>query len=120
MCSSDLQLGSLGIRLSNLNRHEESLGATEETITLYRSLVEKNPPSYTPDLARQLGNLGILLSNFNRHMESLELTQESFLLYEALGFENPALYSSKRDVASRRLEECLLRLGRDPKLPDSV
>ena len=36
------QLGNLGIRLSNLNRHEESLGATEESITLYRSLVEKN------------------------------------------------------------------------------
>ncbi len=34
------QLGNLGIWLSNLNRHEESLGATEESITLYRSLVE--------------------------------------------------------------------------------
>src|SRR5258707_536813 len=78
------QLGNLGVWLSNLNRHEESLGATQESITLYRSLVDKNPASYTPDLARQLGNLGnlgIRLSNFNRHQESLDATQESCTIY---------------------------------------
>ena len=32
------QLGSLGVQLSNLNRHDESLGVTQESITLYRSL----------------------------------------------------------------------------------
>ena len=39
------QLGSLGISLSSLNRHDKSLDATEESITLYRSLVEKHPVS---------------------------------------------------------------------------
>jgi len=53
-------------------------------ITFYRSLVEKNPASYTPDLARQLGNLGIRLSNLNRHEESLGTTQESITLYHSL------------------------------------
>src|SRR5258706_4932089 len=66
VCSSDLmdssvapndsscrfQLGNLGIWLSNLNRHEESLGATEESITLYRSLVEENPASYRSEERR--------------------------------------------------------------------
>ncbi len=114
------QLRSLGIQLSNLNRHEESLGASEESITLYRSLVEKNPASYIPDLAHQLGNLGIQLSDMNRHEESLEVTQESFLLYEALVIKNPALYSSKRNVVRHCLGKCLLHLGRDTKVPDSV
>src|SRR5258708_2046011 len=122
ICTPNLaaQLGNLAIPLWNLNRHEEALGVTEESITLYRSLVEKNPASYTPNLARQLSNLGIWLSNLNRHEESLEVTQESFLLYEALVIENPVLYSSKRDVACRHLEKCRLRLGRDTKLLDSA
>ncbi len=75
------QLSHLGIWLLKLNWHEESLGATEESITLYQSLVEKNPASYTPDLARQLGNLGVWLSNLNRHEESLGATEESITLY---------------------------------------
>ena len=113
-------LNNLGIQLSNLNRHKEVLGVTQESITLYRSLVEKNPTSYTPHLARQLNNLGIQLSNLNRHEESLEVTRESFLLYEALVIKNPARYSSERDAARHSLEQCLLRLGRDTKLPDSA
>src|SRR5258707_13127121 len=60
------QLGRLGNQLSNLNRHEESLRATEESITLYRSLVEKNPASYTLDLTLELCNLGVRISNLNR------------------------------------------------------
>ena len=114
------QLTSQGTSFSNLNQHEESLDATEECITLCRSLVEKNPALYTPDLAGRIGNLGIFLSNLNRHKESLEVTQESFSQYEALVIKNPARYSSKRDAARHRLEQCLLHLGRDTKLPDSA
>src|SRR5258708_17161482 len=114
------QLSSQGLSLSNLNQHEESLDADEECIALCRSLVEKNPALYTPDLARRIGNMGVHLSNLNRHEESLEVTREYFLLYDALVIKNPARYSSERDAARHRLEQCLLRLGRDTKLPDSA
>src|SRR5258708_18453017 len=85
------QLGNLGISLSNLNQHEESLDATEESMTLYRSL-QKNP-SYAPDLGRQLSSLGISLSNLNRHEESLRATQESITLYLSLVDKNPPSYT---------------------------
>ncbi len=61
--------------------HEELLHATEEPITLYQSLVEKNPASYTPNMACQLGNLGVWLSNLNWHKEALGATEESITLY---------------------------------------
>ncbi len=79
--------------VSNLNRHEESLGATQESITLYRSLVDKNPASYTPNLVSQLGNLGVWLLNLNRHEELLGATQESITLYQSLIDKNPASYT---------------------------
>src|SRR5258708_4564677 len=86
ICTPNLaaQLGNLVIWVSDLNLHEESLGTTEESITLYHSLVEKNPTSYTPYLAGQLGNLGISLSNLNRHKELLGATEESITLYRSL------------------------------------
>src|SRR5258708_11643880 len=46
-------LASLGRQLLNLNRYDESLGATQESINLYRSLVDKNTASYNSNLAHQ-------------------------------------------------------------------
>ncbi len=114
------ELGNISVWLLNLNWHMELLGAAQESVTLYQSLVDKNPASYTPDLAHELSNLGIQLLNLNQHVESLGITQESFSLYEALVIENSALYSSKQDVACHHLEKCLLHLGWDTTLPDSA
>ena len=86
-------LSSLGSALLNLNWFEESLGATQESITLYQSLVEKNPASYMPDLACQLSNLGIRLLNLDQHKEALGATQESITLYWSLVEKNPTSYT---------------------------
>ncbi len=76
------ELGSLGVQLSNLNRHEESLDAIQKSITQYQLLVGKNA-LYTPHLARQLGNLGVQLSKLNRHEDSLRAIKEAVSLYRS-------------------------------------
>src|SRR5258707_2316911 len=68
--------------------------AMEESITLYRSLAEKNPASYTPDLARQLDNLGVSLSNLNRLAEALRATDESLTPFLSLAEQKPASYTT--------------------------
>ena len=60
---------------------------------LVEDLVEKNPTSYTPDLAHELGNLGVRLSNLNQHKELLDTTEESITLYRSLVEKNPVSYT---------------------------
>ena len=55
----------------------EALDTAQESVTLSRSLVEKDSALYTPDLASRLGGLGVNLTNLHRHEELLGATEES-------------------------------------------
>ncbi len=41
------ELGNLGIQLSTMNRHMESLEVTQESLLLYEALVIENPTLYS-------------------------------------------------------------------------
>ena len=77
-------LNTLGVRLSNLGRHEEALGATQEAVGIYRRLAQTRPDAFLPDLAMGLTNLGIRFFYLHRHKEALAPSQEAVDIYQRL------------------------------------
>jgi tetratricopeptide (TPR) repeat protein len=79
---------NLGVRLSDLDRREEALTATEEAVTVYRRLASGNPTAFEPDLARSLNNLGANLSDLGRREEALTATEEAVTIRRRLAAGN--------------------------------
>src|SRR5262249_27576609 len=48
------RVGTLGIRLSNLGRHEQALSATQEAVDIYRRLAQTRPDPFLPNLPTSL------------------------------------------------------------------
>ena len=103
-------LGSLGVRLSQLGRHQEALLADEESVGLWRPLARDNP-ACQPDLARALRYLGFQLHELGRYREAVAATEEAVGLWRPLAPDNPAC---QPDLARalRHLGNHLARLGR--------
>ena len=104
-------LHSLANRLSGVGRSGEALEAAQETVGLYRELVEASPAAYTPDLAMSLNNLAIGLSGVGRSGEALEAVQEAVGLYRDLVEASPAAYTPDLAMSLNNLANILKEKG---------
>src|SRR5262249_28886073 len=77
-------LDSLGIRLSDLGRHEEALAAAQEAVDIYRRLAEARPDAFLPYLAASLSNFGFRLYELRQRAAALAAAQESVDIYRPL------------------------------------
>ncbi|WNG55263.1 tetratricopeptide repeat protein [Archangium gephyra] len=105
-------LNNLGGRLSELGRREEALEATREAMGLYRTLAERNPDAFRPDLAMSLNNLGGRLSELGRREEALEATREAVELRRALAERNPDAFQPYLAMSLNNLGAMSSELGR--------
>ena len=83
------RLSVLGIRLSNLGRHEDALAATQEAVDIYRRLTQTRTDTLLPDLATGLNNFGIRLSNVGRREDALAAMQEAVGISRRLAQSRP-------------------------------
>jgi len=72
-----VSLGTLGLRLSDLGRHEEALAASQEAVDIQRRLAHTHPDASLPDLARTLAAQGRTLSQAERHSDAAGAFREA-------------------------------------------
>jgi len=111
----DLLAGSLnrlGLRLSDIGRHEEALVAAQEAADIYRKLAEKNPQAFLPNLAASLNNLGKSLSDLGRREEALEAAKEAADIYRTLAEKNPQAFLPNLTASLNNLGAIFSYLGR--------
>jgi len=80
-------------------------------LTLYRSLADKNPEAYTPELAMTLNNLGILYSSLSNYEEAEKALNEALTLYRSLADKNPEAYTPELAMTINNLGNLYRRLS---------
>jgi tetratricopeptide (TPR) repeat protein len=81
---SAMCLNNLGLRLSDLGRHEEALNVYEEAIDIIRKFTSMRPETFRPNLAGSLNNLGSILSALGRREEALIAVKEALDIHRQL------------------------------------
>jgi tetratricopeptide (TPR) repeat protein len=107
-----ITLNNLGIRLSEVGRHEEALAAVEEASGLDRELAGRNPEAFRPNLASSLNNLGNRLSAVGRREQALAAVEEAAGLYRELAGRNPEAFRPNLASSLNNLGDRLKELGR--------
>jgi tetratricopeptide (TPR) repeat protein len=106
------RVDTLGIRLSNLGRHEEALAASREAVDIRRRLVQVGPDAFHPGLATSLNNLGIRFSNLGRHEEALAACREAVDIRRHLAQTRPDAFLPDLATSLNNLGSDLSNLGR--------
>jgi tetratricopeptide (TPR) repeat protein len=106
------RIGTLSIRLSNLGRREEALGASQEAVAICRRLAETRPEAFLPDLATGLNNLGLHLSDLRRREEALGASQEAVAIRRRLAETRPDAFLPDLAGSLSNLGIHLSELGR--------
>ncbi|WP_237291741.1 tetratricopeptide repeat protein [Streptomyces sp. Sge12] len=107
-----MALNNLSVRLGEVGRREEGLGAAQESVTLRRALAEANPDAHLPDLATALNNLSVDLGELGRREEGLTTIQEAVGHYRALAEANPDAHLPDLASALNNLAVDLGGMGR--------
>ena len=81
-------LDRFGDLLNQVGRFEEALNATEEAVSLFRSLAEADP-ARIPGLARALTTLGVEFQRLGRFAEALTPASEAVTLLQSLAETDP-------------------------------
>ena len=100
---------NLGIRLSDLGRHEEALAATQEALDIYR---RARPDAFLPDLAASLTNLSNQVSYLGRREKALAAAQEALDIYRRLAQTRPEPFLLYLAGSLNNIGERLSHLGR--------
>jgi tetratricopeptide (TPR) repeat protein len=103
---------NLGVRLSNLGRREDALGATQEAVDIRRQLALLRPDAFRPHLASGLNNLGNRLSDLGRREDALLATQEAVEIYRGLARQRPDAFLPDLARSLNNLGNRLSDLGR--------
>lgn len=85
---------NLSGRLTNLGQHEPALVAIEEAVEIRRSLAERNPDAFAPDLASSLNNQAGRLSELERHEQAFDANEEAVALYRTLARRKPDAFTA--------------------------
>jgi hypothetical protein len=109
----DLALSLIGLvtHLSETGGQDAALSAVQESVSLYRGLVENDPDWYQPNLALALMILGALHSELGHLTEALSAEQEAICLYRELAADNPNRYRSILAASLNSLGFRLSELG---------
>lgn len=87
-----IRVGTLGVRFSDLGRHEEALVATREAADIYRRLAQSRSEAVLPNLAGRLTVLSVMLANLGHHDEALPAAQEAVDIYRRLAQSRPDIF----------------------------
>ena len=71
-----MSLNNLANHLNNNGQQREALTTAQEATNLYRTLVERNPAAYTPDLATSLKTYANILERSGNTKEAAHIRQE--------------------------------------------
>ena len=105
-------LNNLAGRLSDLGRREEALGSAQEAVTIMRTLAERRPDAFLPDLAGSLNNLANRLSDLGRREEALDSAQEAVTIRRGLAERRPNAFLTGLATSLSNLAIMLGELGR--------
>jgi hypothetical protein len=85
-------LNNLSERLTDFDRCEEALAASEEAVRLYREVAGGSGDSFLPEVASALNNLSKRLSEFDRREEPLAASEEAVRLYREIAGHNATAF----------------------------
>src|SRR5207253_1389854 len=101
----------LATRLSAVGRRQDALARAHEAVALYRTLAERNPAAFQPNLAMCLTNLATMLSAVGRRSDALDAAQEAVALYRTLTECKPDAFQSDLPAALNNLASRLSDVG---------
>ena len=81
-------LNNYAKRLSDLERRQEALTASQEAVAIFRKLVARNRDAFLDDLARNLDNMALHLAAADRSEESAWASDEAIDIYTHLVEKN--------------------------------
>ena len=111
--------GTLGNRLRELGDREGALAATQESVTIRRTLAATRPDAFLPDLARALNNLGVDLNSLGDREGALAATQESVSIRRSLAATRPDAFLPDLAIALRTLGMVLRAAERPAEASDA-
>jgi tetratricopeptide (TPR) repeat protein len=86
-------LNALSVRLSDVGDRQGALAAIQEAVVLHRELVQRDPDTFTPDLAKSLNTLSNSLSDVGERLRALDAIQEAVALYRPLAKRDPDAFT---------------------------
>lgn len=107
-----LALNSLGVRLANLGRSDDSLRAAQHAVDIFIELTKTQPDRYRPSLASALNILGQVFGQLERYDDSLPPAQHAASIYAELATINPDRYKPELAAAYNSLGRTLNQLRR--------
>ena len=87
-----MSLNTLSLRLADLGRREEALGAIQEAVTICLELAAARPDAFRPRLASALNTLSLRLADLGRREEALAVIQEAVIIRQELAARWPDAY----------------------------
>jgi len=98
-------LNRLGILYRKLKAYDEAEKVYKRALALRADLAEKNPRSYTEDLAWTYNNMGVLYQESNQIAKSEKSLQKAYVLRQLLAKENPKKYAHHLSCSRHNLGE---------------
>ncbi len=98
-------LNRLGILYRKLKAYDEAEKVYKKALVLRANLAEKNPKSYTEDLAWTYNNMGVLYQESNQTDKSEKALQKAYVLRQQLARENPKKYAHHLSCSRHNLGE---------------
>jgi serine/threonine protein kinase len=97
-----LILARVGADLIDMNRYEEGIAVTRETVTLFEEITKADPNSvqYQFDLADTLGNLAMAQEKAGALDDALAAIRRSLAISEAAGARNPQFVAHRFNFGS--------------------
>ncbi|WP_459802927.1 tetratricopeptide repeat protein, partial [Herbidospora sp. RD11066] len=92
LLSQATSLGNQAVSLSELGHHTEALDAIQESVGIYRQLVEIEPYNHEPNLSRLLNNLAVQFRRMGRYHDALIASAEAIEIYRGLARDRPDVF----------------------------
>jgi len=79
-------------RLADVGDQQQGLTASQMSVAIYRKLVQADPTTFDPHLARALSNLSVRLGKVGQLEDALTAIEESVKIQRRLARANPAAH----------------------------
>ena len=112
------RLGLLSVRLVEVGRRLEALVAGREAVEIRRGLTERDPDTFSPELALSLNTLANLLSEVGYREEALGTAEEAVAIYRRLTAMDPGTFSPELASSLNNLAVRLAEVGRREEAMD--
>jgi len=108
-------LNSQSMRLADLGRHPEALGAIAKAIQIYEPLAAADPDAFRPELADALHTQSYRLADLGRRQEALKVIGKAIDIYRPLAADHPDAFQPKLASSQHGQSRWLADLRRHPE-----